>query len=124
MVVIELIEISHREGKGWSLKNGEKGPGLLVVDRTVGVGFSRPPAFHGPTCPAEREACHMDLVDPRDRTLSSDCWIDNQIKSFSSYPQQFVMPSPLIPLCPSFYQGHPGRTRAQRVKIKLRKPSQ
>ena len=58
MVVIELIEISHREGKGWSLKNGEKGPALLVVDRTVGVGFSRPPAFHGPTCPAERGACH------------------------------------------------------------------
>ena len=27
MVVIELIEISRREGKGWSLKNGEKGPG-------------------------------------------------------------------------------------------------
>ena len=59
----------------------------------------------------------MDLVDPRDRTLSSDCWIDNQIKSFSSYPQQFVMPSPLIPLCPSFYQGHPGRKGPSPLKL-------
>ena len=73
MVVIELIEISHRGRKRMVPQKWRKrtrGPALLVADRTVGVGFSRPPAFHGPTCPAEREACHMDLVDPRDRTLS------------------------------------------------------